>query len=44
MRFFVDNNLGKALAEGMAGFGEDVVHLQDHFDATADDSEWLAFK
>ena len=42
MRFFIDNNLGKALAEGMTGFGEDVVHLQDHFDANADDSEWLA--
>ena len=42
MRFFIDNNLGKALAEGMTGFGEDVAHLQDHFDAAADDSEWLA--
>ena len=42
MRFFVDNNLGKPLAAGMTGFGEDVVHLTDHFDADAEDSEWLA--
>ena len=31
MRFFVDNNLSPKLARGMAAFGEDVTHLQDHY-------------
>jgi len=39
MTFFVDNNLSTALA---VGFGEDVVHLQDHFAADTADPEWLA--
>ena len=42
MTFFVDNNLSTALAVGMKGFGEDVVHLQDHFAADTADPEWLA--
>lgn len=42
MTFFVDNNLSTALAAGMQAFGEDVVHLQDHFAEDAADSEWLA--
>ena len=41
MRFFVDNNLSPALVKGMKGFGEDVVHLKDHFEANADDAKWL---
>ncbi len=31
MRFFVDNNLSAKLARGMAAFGEEVTHLQDHY-------------
>lgn len=42
MTFFVDNNLSTALAAGMKGFGEDVVHLQDRFPEDAADSDWLA--
>lgn len=42
MTFFVDNNLSTALAAGMKAFGEDVVHLQDHFGENSADSEWLA--
>jgi predicted nuclease of predicted toxin-antitoxin system len=31
MKFFVDNNLRPKLARGMAAFGDDVTHLQDHY-------------
>ena len=41
MRFFVDNNLSPKLARGMAAFGEDVTHLQDHYPADAKDTDWL---
>ncbi|MDO8678455.1 MAG: DUF5615 family PIN-like protein [Acidobacteriota bacterium] len=41
MRFFVDNNLSPKLAHGMAAFGEDVTHLQDHYPADAKDTDWL---
>ena len=43
MRFFFDNNLSSKLAHGMREFGEDVVHLTDHFPQDAVDSEWLRF-
>lgn len=43
MRFFFDNNLSAQLAHGMREFGEDVVHLTDHFPKNAVDSEWLPF-
>lgn len=43
MRFFFDNNLSAKLASGMREFGEDVVHLTDHFPQDAADSEWLPF-
>ncbi len=42
MRFFVDNNLSPQLAKGMEGFGQNVVHLTDHFPADTEDTEWLA--
>lgn len=42
MTFLVDNNIGKQVAAGMSGFGEDVVHLTDHFEENAPDTEWLA--
>jgi hypothetical protein len=29
--FLIDENLGEPLARGMKAFGEDVVHLRDHF-------------
>ena len=41
MTFFVDNNLSTQLARGMAAFGEDVTHLQDHYAPDAADTEWL---
>ena len=41
MTFFVDNNLSPKLARGMAAFGEDVTHLQDHYAADAKDTDWL---
>src|SRR5688572_22323123 len=41
MRFFVDNNLSVQLARGMAGFGESVTHLQDHYSPDAADTDWL---
>ena len=41
MRFFVGNNLRPKLARGMAAFGEDVTHLQDHYPADAKDTDWL---
>ena len=43
MRFFFDNNLSFHLAGGMKEFGEDVVHLRDHFPENATDAEWLPF-
>ncbi len=43
MRFFFDNNLSATLAHGMREFGEEVVHLTDHFPQDAVDSEWLPF-
>jgi hypothetical protein len=43
VRFFIDNNLSPSLAKGMAEFGEDVVHLTDHFPPDAKDEEWLKF-
>ena len=43
MTFFVDNNLSKYIVRGMKGFGEDVVHLTEHFPASAADIDWLPF-
>ncbi len=43
MRFFVDNNLSKQLANGMRAFGESVDHLQDHFPQDAPDTHWLEY-
>ena len=43
MRFFVDNNLGHALARGMRAFGEPVEHLTEHFPEDAPDTEWLKY-
>lgn len=42
MDFFIDNNLSKQLADGMAAFGESVIHLKDRFDADEDDEVWLS--
>jgi len=43
LTFFIDNNLSPQLAEGMKGFGEDVVHLREKFDACVDDVTWLTY-
>ncbi len=43
MRFFIDNNLSKQMADGMAAFGEEVEHLRDSFRADARDEDWLPY-
>ena len=43
MRYFFDNNLGKNLALGLRGFGEDTLHLTEKFDEKTPDEEWLKF-
>ncbi len=43
MRFFIDNNLSKQMADGMAAFGEEVGHLQDSFPNDAKDEDWLPY-
>ena len=41
MTFFVDNNLSVQMAEGMAAFGESVVHLKELFSPDEEDAVWL---
>jgi predicted nuclease of predicted toxin-antitoxin system len=43
VKFLIDNNLSRQLADGMRTFGEDVFHLQDHFEHDVKDEELLAF-
>ena len=43
MKFFIDNNLGPQLADGMKGFGENVMHLQDEFPPGTIDTEWIPY-
>jgi hypothetical protein len=43
MKFFIDYNLSPQLAAGLKGFGEDVMHIIDRFDAGAEDIEWLSY-
>ena len=43
MTFFFDNNIGRFIAKGLQGFGEDVIHLTDHFPPDASDEERLRF-
>lgn len=43
MKFFIDNNLGKQLSDGMKGFGESVTHLQNVFPEAEDDPIWLPY-
>ena len=43
MKFFIDNNLSKKIADGMKGFGEDVMHLQEKFSQDVKDIEWLPY-
>lgn len=42
-KFFIDKNLSKNLARGMATFGEKVIHLTDKFAEDAPDVEWLSY-
>ena len=42
MTFLIDENLGEPLARGMKEFGEDVVHLRDHFPEGTSDETVLA--
>ena len=42
MKFLVDNNIGPGVAKGMRCFGEDVMHLTEHFRPDVSDPEWLA--
>jgi predicted nuclease of predicted toxin-antitoxin system len=41
MKFFCDENLPPVLAAGMAGFGEDVVHVKDTHGLGTKDDVWL---
>ena len=41
MKFFFDNNLSKNLVKGLRAFGEDVVHLTEHFAEDTADVVWL---
>jgi hypothetical protein len=43
MTFFFDNNLGQFLVRGLEGFGEDVVHITEHFQGDESDEVWLEF-
>jgi len=43
MKFFIDNNLGKDIANGMKGFGENVMHLTDKFNQAEADAVWLPY-
>ncbi len=43
MTFFIDENLSPALAAGMKGFGESVIHLSGNFPRGTEDVVWLKF-
>lgn len=43
MKFFIDNNLGQQLANGMKAFGEEVMHLKEKFSEDTPDVEWLSY-
>ena len=44
MKFLLDNNLSRHLAEGLRGFGEkDVMHLTDRFPDDTDDATLLKY-
>lgn len=41
MKFFIDENLGIQLSNGLKEFGEDTCHLLEHFDSGTSDEIWL---
>jgi hypothetical protein len=41
MKCFFDNNLGKNLALGLRGFGEETLHLTERYDEKTPDEVWL---
>jgi len=43
MRFFFDNNLSQNLTKGVRAFGEEVVHLTEHFLEDTEDAVWLKY-
>jgi predicted nuclease of predicted toxin-antitoxin system len=44
IKFFVDENLGKPLVDGLRSFGyENIEHLLDHFEKGTPDIEWLKY-
>ena len=43
MTFFFDNNLSILLSNGLKAFGENVVHLQEHFPVDTEDVVWLKY-
>lgn len=43
MTFFFDNNIGENLVRGMKAFGEDVIHLKQHFAEDTPDHVWLEY-
>jgi len=43
MKFFLDNNLSRKLADGLKAFGEEVEHLRESFSEDAPDTAWLPY-
>lgn len=43
MKCFFDENLGKELALGLRGFGEETLHLTERFSPGKPDEEWLPY-
>ena len=43
MKCFFDENLGKELALGLRGFGEETLHLTERFSPGTPDEDWLLF-
>jgi predicted nuclease of predicted toxin-antitoxin system len=43
MKFFIDNNLPQQLANGLKGFGENVMHLTEQFPPDTEDVGWLTY-
>jgi predicted nuclease of predicted toxin-antitoxin system len=43
MKCFFDENLGKHLAHGLKGFGEDAIHLTDVYAKGTPDEKWLPY-
>lgn len=43
MKFLIDENLSRKLADGMKGFGENVIHLTEVYPCGTEDEVWLQY-